>query len=353
MNIVEETATRVLQDHCTAQVINQAEGGTWPAALWEQLEESGLSLTWVPDELGGGGAELADGFSVLRVAGAFAAPVPLAETMLAGWMLARGGLASPAGPMSLAPVHEDEALVLEADGRLRGSASEVPFARHAQHLAVLARQGDAWVVALVETAACKITPSASLAGEARDLVVFDGVAVLESAPVTLDPAGLRLLGAAVRAMQMAGALERILNISLRYAGERVQFGRPIGGFQAVQHALAQLAGEVAAASAAADAAAEMLRLLAPLDEAMLLEVAVAKIRVGEAAGVGAAIAHQAHGAIGFTQEYALQHCTRRLWGWREEFGGESAWSMLLGALVARQGAEALWPLVTGAPGAVT
>ena len=75
-SIIVDTATRILSDLCEPQTINAAEEGTWPQALWEALEESGLPLTWVPDTLGGAGAEMSDGFAVLRVAGRFAAPVP-------------------------------------------------------------------------------------------------------------------------------------------------------------------------------------------------------------------------------------------------------------------------------------
>ncbi len=87
-SIIIDTATRVCQDLCGPGVINDAEEGKWPTALWDALEESGLTLTWVSDEIGGAGAEMADGFDVLKVGGAFAVPVPLAETLLAGWLLA-------------------------------------------------------------------------------------------------------------------------------------------------------------------------------------------------------------------------------------------------------------------------
>jgi len=74
--------------------------------------------------------------------------------------------------------------------------------------------------------------------------------------------------------------------------------------------------------------------------------ASATIGVGDAAGAGAAIAHQVHGAMGFTYEHTLHHSTRRLWGWREEFGNETLWAERLGRMVAAQGADALWPFVT-------
>src|SRR5215469_15678362 len=104
-NIIVDTATRIFQDLCEPNTVNEAEQGVWPKMLWDALEESGLPLTWVPDGLGGAGATLADGFAVLRVAGRFAVPVPLAETLMAGWLLAQAGIAVPAGPMTVAPVH--------------------------------------------------------------------------------------------------------------------------------------------------------------------------------------------------------------------------------------------------------
>jgi alkylation response protein AidB-like acyl-CoA dehydrogenase len=129
--------------------------------------------------------------------------------------------------------------------------------------------------------------------------------------------------------------------------DRVQFGRPIAKFQAVQHNRAQLAGEVAAAGAAADGASQAIANHGVGDETTEAEVAIAKIRVGEAAGNGAAIAHQVHGAMGFTYEHSLHQATRRLWSWREEFGNEAHWAELLGHMVAARGADALWPFVTG------
>ena len=346
-SIITDTATRIFADLCEPATVNAAEEGIWPQALWTALEENGLSLTWVPDELGGAGAEMLDGFAVLRVAGRAAAPVPLAETLIAGWLLAQAGIESPAGPMTIAPVYSDGTIELGADGRLRGRSRDVPFARNAEHIAVVARQAGSPVVALVPAAGLNIRQDKSLAGEPRDTVSFDGAAAIAAKPAPgLDPAAVVRLGAAVRTQQMAGALEHILEQSVQWALDRVQFGRPIGKFQAVQHNLAQLAGEVAAAGAAADAAAEAIAERGINGNAVDSDVAVAKIRVGEAAGTGAAIAHQAHGAMGFTYEHSLHQATRRLWAWREEFGNEKAWARRLGRLVAAQGADQLWPFIT-------
>jgi acyl-CoA dehydrogenase len=341
-NIIVDTAARIFQDLCEPTTVNEAERGIWPKALWAALEESGLPLTWVPEELGGAGAELADGFAVLRVAGRFAAPVPLAETLMAGWLLARAGIAVPGGPLTIAPVRADGHITLSADGTLAGRARRVPFARNAGHIAVLADRGGEAAVALVAARGLAISQATSLAGEPRDDVSFDGVVPETVRPAAIDQDKLISLGAAVRLQQMAGALEKILEQSVQYALDRVQFGRPIAKFQAVQHNLATLAGEVAAASAAADAAAEACRL----PDIAIGEIAIAKVRSGEAAGTGAAIAHQVHGAMGFTYEHSLHHATRRLWAWREEFGNEAVWAARLGRMVAARGADELWPFIT-------
>jgi acyl-CoA dehydrogenase len=341
-NIIVDTATRIFRDLCEPATINDAEKGVWPKALWDALEESGLTLTWVPDELGGAGAALSDGFAVLRVAGHFAAPVPLAETLMAGWLLSRAGIAVPGGPLTIAPVHADSHIELGSDGALAGRARRVPFARKAAHIAVLAHRGSETVAALVTTRGLAISQSTSLAGEPSDTVSFDGVVPESVGETDINQDRLVTFGAAVRLQQMAGALERILEQSVQYALDRVQFGRPIAKFQAVQHNLATLAGEVAAASAAADAAAEACAL----PEIAVSEVAIAKVRGGEAAGTGAAIAHQVHGAMGFTYEHSLHHATRRLWSWREEFGNEAVWAARLGRMVAERGADQLWPFIT-------
>src|ERR1700721_2879755 len=157
-SIIVDTATKIFQDLCAADTVNKAEKGEWPTALWDALEESGLPLTWVSDEFGGAGAELADGFAVLRVAGRYAAPVPLAETLLAGWLLAEAKIAAPAGPMTIAPVHEDGNIQIGADGKLSGRARHVPFARDAAHIAVVATRGGEKVVALVAAKGLAIGP---------------------------------------------------------------------------------------------------------------------------------------------------------------------------------------------------
>jgi len=306
--------------------------------LWEAIAQAGYDRALAPD---GAGLELADALSILFSAGRHALPAPLAETLLGSWLLAAAGLAQPGGPLTVAPVREGDELTAKRDGarwRLDGKASRVPWARGAAAIVVVADG----IVAVAAPTDCRITPGANLAGEPRDDVDFAG-APAEAAPVSLEATVPRALGAVMRSAQIAGALQTVLEESVRYAGERVQFGRPIGRFQAIQQNLALLAGQAAAATAAAEAAIEAVAR----DAASPL-IAAAKIRAGEAAGIGAAIAHQVHGAIGFTQEHRLNHFTRRLWSWRDEFGSEAHWARALGGAVAAAGADRLWPGITGA-----
>ena len=344
--IIVDTAQRIFRDRCDPQTLNSAKDESWKQPLWDALEESGLTLTWVSDETGGAGAGILDGFDVLRVAGSYAVPVPLSETLLAGWLLEKAGITCPSGPMTVAPQRAKDRVELGADGRLSGSARQVPFAGETDHIAAVAyRDGQAHVV-LVSSADCRIEPGLTIALDPQGTVDFAGATptAREQAAVSADE--LHMMGAAARAVMIAGALETALDITVQYAQERKAFGRNIGGFQAVQHNLSRLACEAAAAAAASRSAADAIANGEGLaGDALLLEIAGAKIRCGEAAGQGAAIAHQAHGAIGFTQEHVLHRFTQRLWAWRDEFGSESAWAVRLGEAVAQNGADALWPLV--------
>ena len=340
-NIVAETAARIFADLADPQEVNSAPDDAWKTPLWQALSESGLTLAWVPEEQGGAGAELSDGFAVVGVAGRYALAIPLAETLLAGWLLSRAGLHAPQGAMSVAPARPGDTITLNG-GTLSGKARAVPFAREAKHLAVLAGQS----VALVETAACRLSDGMSLASEPQNTVTFDRVTPLAMAPARdLDQTALMLMGCVVRAVETAGALEAILDMSVRYANERVAFERPIAKFQAVQHNLARLAGEVSAAITAAHSAADAIARSATFDDMVFLEATAAKIRSAEAAQEGATIAHQVHGAIGFTSEHILHRYTLRMLAWRDDFGNESHWALALGNRIAARGAEEFWPLV--------
>ncbi|HEY7842956.1 MAG TPA: acyl-CoA dehydrogenase family protein, partial [Bradyrhizobium sp.] len=307
-NIVVETAEKIFADLADAQEINRDKKGEWKAPLWKALSEAGLPLSWVPEDCGGSGASLAEGFGVVGAAGRHAIAVPLAETMLAGWLLAQAKIASPEGEMTVAPASPKDRITLNADGTLTGRARGVPFAKAGKHIAVLAQGAKGASIALVEVSAVRIEAGLNLANDNSDTVSFDKVSpsAIKPASKGFDQTALMLMGGVVRSLQIAGALESMLDISVRYSNERVAFEKKISKFQAVQHNLAKLAGESAAALAAATSAADTIVNNTDFnDDAVFLEAVAAKIRCSEAAEKGGAIAHQVHGAIGFTIEHIL------------------------------------------------
>src|SRR3989304_3303875 len=196
-SILTDTVTRLFTDRVTKDVLEAAEQGQWPAALWQALEESGLTLPLVPEKQGGAGGTWGDAHVVLAAAGRFGAPVPLAETINASWLLSAAGLEVPLGPLTVAPGP-------------RGGG-----------------------------------PRASL--------VFASAPVLPAAPApTLIPGDIVwLCGALARSAQMAGGLESLLAQTVQYAGERKQFGKPIGSFQAIQWQCAILGEQTAGGASAA------------------------------------------------------------------------------------------------------
>jgi len=340
--ILADTAEKLFAEHCGREMFEAASAGTWPAALWGAIEAACLPLAAVAEDKGGAGADLGDAMTILRALGRFAAPVPLMETMLASWLLSESGLKVPPGPLAIAPMlREDRPSLARAGNRWRldGAARRVPWARDCVALVLLADEH----IALVPRERLAIATGRNLAGEPRDDVDFAGVTLApdEVAPAGIDREALWRRGALGRIAAMAGALEAVTESTVRYANERVQFGRAIGKFQAVQQQIAALAANAAAAGAGADAA-----IAAAETGDAAFEIACAKARIGEAATLAASVAHQVHGAMGFTREHALHRNTTRLWSWREEFGDEAWWWAELGRTAARLGGDGLWPFLT-------
>ncbi|MEQ8267661.1 MAG: acyl-CoA dehydrogenase family protein [Parvibaculum sp.] len=331
--ILSDSVNGLLSERVTKNLVQGAEEGTWPEALWSEIEANGLTRVLVPEAQGGAGGTWADAAIVLKAAGEHVAPVPLAEAVLANWLLSLAGIDAPDGVTTLL----DGDFKLEG-GKISGTAAGVPWGRHAEFgVAVF---GDA--VALVPLAGAGIEPGINVAREPRDRVTLERAAVTAK-PADLPRDALMLYGALIRACQMAGALGYLSSQSVAYANERTQFGKPIGKFQAIQQQLAVLSTQAAASGIAADHAC------AQLDKRgsdAVFEIAVAKIRVDDASSIATSIAHQVHGAIGFTYEHGLHFATRRLWSWRAEFGAGSEWAERLGRETISRGADALWPHVT-------
>jgi acyl-CoA dehydrogenase len=350
--MLAEAVERLFAAHTPASSGVSADEAGMSADLWREAGKMGLLR---PHASGDKSTGWQDAGVILRAAGRHAAPLPIAESIVASWMASRASLVVPEGTLSLAPVPGGVLAKQGAELEL----VDVPFGRHADFVLVTEAAGTTLRLALLATEGCRISPGETIAGEPRDRLAWPYARPGERAEVALPSDAASTLMAAARTAQMAGALEAILALAVEYAGEREQFGRKIGRFQAVQQELARLAGQVAAAGVAADAAFRALDEHqtdlgcgdgAPGDPTF--EVAVAKIIAGEAAEVGPRIAHQVLGAIGFTHEHRLHLFTRRLWAWRAEYGTATEWSRRLGRLArvqAAAGAESgvgLWSLLT-------
>lgn len=339
--MLAETASRIFGNEVKIADVESAQAGEWPAALWECLESHGLTRVLVPEEDGGAGASWSEALPVLLAAGKNLVPVPFVETAVAGAVLGRLGLAIPEGPMSLALPEGEVRVGREGGGWTFTGAVSAPWGRFLPHVLVPVRAQGAPLWLLLPTAGAQASHGANIAGQARDTLVFDAVhAVAARQGMPGDP---RLIGALQQSIQIAGVLERILNQSVQYANDRVQFGKPIGRFQAIQQQLAVLANQVVAARMAVATACASLG-----GAGWERDAAIAKVVCGQAAGTVAAIAHQVHGAIGFTYEHTLHFATRRLWSWRAEYGSDGDWAAHLGRQAIARGGDALWPDLTAA-----
>jgi acyl-CoA dehydrogenase len=338
-----ETATRIFAATCTHEVVQRAEGEGWADDVWQPVAEAGFPWVSVAEAAGGSGGTLTDAAAIVRVAGSFAAPIPLAETgLLGGWLASAAGFPLPDGPVTVAPRAADDTLALTG-ATVSGRATRVAWGRRAERLIAVLADGDGWVVASMATAGAGIEPGTNLAGEPRDTLVFDRAAAdVARAPDGIDPDALRQRGALTRVLLMAGALDRMNRLTVEYTRQRRQFGRPVAQFQAVQQHLVHGAQDAALVTMAAEVAAA-----AAERGAATFEIAAAKVLAGQAAATATRAAHQAHGAMGMTQEYPLQHFSRRLWSWRREYGADTWWSARLGRALAAAGADALYPTITG------
>jgi acyl-CoA dehydrogenase len=332
--ILYDSAMRLFAAEVTPAGLEDVEQGLWPDALWQAVDEAGYL-----DVLVDGPANMVEAATILRAAGHHAAPIPLVETMLARFLCAAAQLPAPGGALTVAPVEPGDRLVI-GGGAVSGRAVHVPWGLAASAIVAVGERE----LAVVSGGALSWDAGDNLAYESRDHLSAAGArGEIRPLPDGMDAALVLRLGALMRAAQMAGAMEAALALSVQYANERVQFGRPIGRFQAIQQQMAVLAEHAASTWVAVENAA---RAVAEGRDSAEFACAAAKIRAGEAAGKVAEIAHQVHGAIGFTKEYRLHPLTRRLWSWRDEYGSEAYWARELGRRIAAAGGDGLWPLIT-------
>ena len=343
---LEATVRDACARHSDIEAVTACAGGGWNPRLWAVLEGIGVTTLSVREEYGGAGGDVAAAVAVLEVLGEHAAGVPLAESaLLAGWLLAESGVDVASGPMTAALAGPDLRAEPQAAGlSVHGTIRDVPWARWADQVVVLAGEQ----VLQLLPGDLRLTEGTNLAGEPRD-----DVHVATTLPATrvhhlpgvAGDAGqaFRDRAALARAALLVGAGRRALDLAVADAGEREQFGRPIARFQAVQQHLAAMAGEVLLAKVATEAAA----LAFDAGGDVHLAVPAAKIVADQMAGVVSALAHQVHGAIGYTDEHPLHHSTTRLWAWRDEADNEQVWSARVGERAVANRPGGLWPLLCG------
>ena len=351
-SMIQASAARLFADQVDKAVRERAEHGEFPDALWRLATDSGFAAALTGEAAGGIGETWSAAFPILHGLGYWQVPLPLAETMIAGLLLSMAGMEVPEEPVAIIEQGLDNTIAVAGAGAARtlnGSANRVAWARHCRWALVSLATGELALIDLHDSTSVAISPGLN---HAR--LPADGLRLSDARCVALAPGGLPALaqpvwtlGAVARSAMMVGALEWILEQSVQYANDRVQFGKPIGRNQAIQQQLAALAGDVSAARVAAlVAAADAPSSGQPACAHTAFSAAVAKVRVGEAATRGTAIAHQVHGAIGFTHEHALHFATCRLWAWREEFGADAWWAQRLGQAAIAAGASGFWPAMT-------
>jgi acyl-CoA dehydrogenase len=317
MNEFADALQDLLENECTPERVRAIEADpSQVEALWNAIEASGFADALVPEARGGAGQALAGVFGLFELCGRHALPVPLAETMVARAVLVGAAIGIPRGSIALA----------QAVGSAETSKGALVRSGRVADWVLLQRGSEA-----------RLLPRSAAHAEAGLFPLDATLSWTQNsrarAPRIERVPDLTDLHAMVCAALIAGALKAVFDLTLAYANEREQFGRPIGKFQAIQHQLSVMAEHVFAARMAAQLGCQT-DVRAP-DR---LRVAIAKARASEAARQVAALAHAIHGAIGFTAEFDLQLYTRRLHAWRQTAGSEGAWQAAAGRLLVASGA---------------
>lgn len=304
--------------------------------LWSQLDELGLVRLTGVEAHGGSGAGWYEAAELLSAAAGHGVRIPLAEHDLLGcWLLEAAGLPTDTAVRTVAVLNK------------QGEAAGVPWAAGADRVVVVWRPEGGYRVADIPVGDLAVTPGTNLIGEPRDAVTAD-LAALSGEPVTLAlVTELRSKAALARAIQVCAALDRIVQLCIEHVTARVQFGRPLSKFQAVQHMLSDIASEATLARAATEAALATAVSSGWSAFNLSFLVAAARSCAGHATSVVVRNAHQVHGAIGTTREHRLHEFTRAALAWRSEFGSMRYWDEQVTDAALHASAGGLWDLITG------
>lgn len=343
--MLEDSVDRLFGDRLDWAALTRIEEHGFPGELWAEVVDQGIHKVLATEANGGMGVGWSDAYAVLRACGRHAVPLPVAEAVIVEWLARQADCALPDGmPGLIGPVIDAAAL---SGAGLALHSLRVPWGRTAAYVAGVTRNGNGAELILASTSGLSVAEEDNIGRDPRDRLSGTARIVARHAlPLPADC--VHWLGALVRSAQIAGGGAAGLDLAVKYAGERVQFGRPLSAFQAIQHYLADLAGVVASVDTMTMAAMAALdrRGMDGSGRDARFEIAAAKCRASEAVEKLTRLSHQVHGAIGFTYEYGLHFVTRRLWAWRAEFGGAGEWGEYLGRAACEAGGDGLWPLIT-------
>ena len=326
--MIAATIERIGARRCPSSLVRRAEAGGAVDELWDALAQASLDRATAPEAAGGAGLAWRDALPLVLASGQYAMPVPLVESLGAHALAAAAGLQLPAGAAAFAPMRAGDAPPQVAD---------LPWGDRVVSVVGVSADGE---LRVLEAARAEALHRRNQAGEVRSSMSWPD---RQGRIARIDASAVVHLGAALRAAQIAGAMQAVLNMTVRYAGDRVQFGRPIGRFQAVQQQLALMAELVAQATIGAELAFDGNGpLFDPLRAACAKQVASAN------ALQCASIAHSVHGAIGITAEHDLQLFTRRLRAWASDWGGAHHWALVLGRGILHGVHGSLWHAVIDA-----
>ncbi|GAA2538656.1 acyl-CoA dehydrogenase IpdE2 [Mycolicibacterium diernhoferi] len=285
--LLRSTVAALVDKHADPEAVRRAmesERG-YDEALWKVLcEQVGAAALVVPEDLGGAGGELADAAVVLEELGKALVPTPLLGTILA--------------ELALLSVQDHEPLEGLAEGVSIGTVVFDPE---------YVINGDIADV-VIGTDGTELTRWSALTAQPKSTMDLtrrlSSVTASETAPLGADP-GLADTAALLLAAEQIGAASRALDLTVAYTKDRVQFGRPIGSFQALKHRMADLYVTVQSARAVIyDAIAEPSATSASLARVFASEALTAV--VGEAV--------QMHGGIAITWEHDIQLYFKRAHG---------------------------------------
>jgi alkylation response protein AidB-like acyl-CoA dehydrogenase len=307
------------------RLVMESETG-FDSGFWSLAADLGWLSLAVPEEHGGLGGSVAMLAVVAEELGWSGQPTPLVPTLGVAHILGR--YPADVGSAILAAVVAGDAVLTwggigpdtptpvraidgAAGSMLHGTVELVPDGQCATHLAVPVVQRGETVLALVELSATTRQPMPTIDLTRRySRVTLDGVPFAAAVPRLPERAVGQLFDVAV-ALQCAeslGVARRLLDMTVTYAGQRVQFGAPIGSFQAIKHRIADMLIEAEGCRVATREAADVLDAdVEPGAEA----VSVAKSWVGRAASFVATHSLQIHGGIGFSWEHDLHLFLRR------------------------------------------